>query len=120
MVLVIAVSDMAGLADLYAIGVVGAIAANLGSSSTDKHLDLARWERGLMFTTFVVMAAIELSLFIDKPQCPGFCGQHSGHRLGSAQLRRRARGEEKDCSADRAPAVQTQVLPPFTLRPPLR
>ena len=67
MLLVMAVNNMAGLADLYAIGVVGAIAANLGSSSTDKHLDLARWERGLMFTTFVVMAAIEVSLFIDKP-----------------------------------------------------
>src|SRR5437588_8069635 len=36
MILVVMVKDMAGLADLYAIGVVGAIAANLGSSSTDR------------------------------------------------------------------------------------
>ena len=55
------------MADLYAVGVVGAIATNLGASSTDRKLDLARWERVLMFCTFLVMAAIEISLFIDKP-----------------------------------------------------
>jgi amino acid transporter len=66
-VLVISVKDVAGLADLYAVGVVGAIATNLGASSTDRKLDLARWERVLMFCTFLVMAAIEISLFIDKP-----------------------------------------------------
>ena len=66
-VLVISVKDMAGLADLYAVGVVGAIATNLGATSTDRKLDLARWERVLMFCTFIIMAAIEISLFIDKP-----------------------------------------------------
>jgi amino acid transporter/nucleotide-binding universal stress UspA family protein len=72
MLLVVLVNDMAGLADLYAIGVVGAIAANLGSTSTDKHLALMRWERGLMFGTFLVMAAIEVSLFVDKPHARVF------------------------------------------------
>ena len=66
-ILVISVKDMAGLADLYAVGVVGAIATNLGASSTDRKLGLARWERLLMFCTFLIMAAIEISLFIDKP-----------------------------------------------------
>ena len=66
-ILVIAVSDMAGLADLYAVGVVGAIATNLGATSTDKKVRLAKWERGLMFGTFLIMLAIEISLFVDKP-----------------------------------------------------
>jgi amino acid transporter len=66
-ILVISVKDIAGLADLYAVGVVGAIATNLGASSTDRKLGLARWERVLMFCTFLIMAAIEISLFIDKP-----------------------------------------------------
>ena len=66
-ILVVAVKDVAGLADLYAVGVVGAIATNLGASSTDRKLDLQRWERILMFCTFLIMAAIEVSLFIDKP-----------------------------------------------------
>ena len=67
LVLVLIVGDMSGLADLYAVGVVGAIATNLGASSTDKKLPLAKWERTMMFCTFLVMLAIEVSLFIDKP-----------------------------------------------------
>ena len=71
-ILVVAVKDIAGLADLYAVGVVGAIATNLGASSTDKHLDLARWERILMFCTFLIMTAIEITLLIDKPNARVF------------------------------------------------
>jgi amino acid transporter/nucleotide-binding universal stress UspA family protein len=67
-ILVLAVSDMSGLADLYAIGVVGAITTNLGASATDRKLDLKKWERLLMLFTFVIVLAIELSLFWDKPR----------------------------------------------------
>jgi len=66
-VLVLVVSDMAGLADLYAVGVVGAIATNLGATSTDRKVGLSVWERTLMIGTFLIMLAIEISLFIDKP-----------------------------------------------------
>ncbi len=72
MLLVLLVKDMAGLADLYAIGVVGAIATNLGATATDKQLDLKRWERNLMLSTFVIMAAIEISLLVDKPNARYF------------------------------------------------
>src|ERR1051325_8015741 len=70
--LVILVKDMAGLADLYAVGVVGAIATNLGATSTARKLSIKPWERTLMFATFIVMAAIELSLLIDKPNARYF------------------------------------------------
>jgi len=72
MILVIAVKDMSGLADLYAVGVVGAIATNLGATATDRRLSIKSWERTLMFATFVVMAAIEISLLIDKPNARYF------------------------------------------------
>src|SRR6266853_998531 len=72
MLLVILVKDMAGLADLYAVGVVGAIATNLGATATDRKLSIKAWERTLMFATFVVMAAIEMSLLIDKPNARYF------------------------------------------------
>ena len=72
MLLVIIVKDMSGLADLYAVGVVGAIATNLGATSTDRKLSIKSWERSLMFATFLVMAAIELSLLIDKPNARYF------------------------------------------------
>jgi amino acid transporter/nucleotide-binding universal stress UspA family protein len=72
MLLVLLVKDMAGLADLYAVGVVGAIATNLGATATDRKLSIKSWERALMFTTFIVMAAIEMSLIIDKPNARYF------------------------------------------------
>ena len=72
LLLVLAVKDMAGLADLYAVGVVGAIATNLGATATDRKLSIKPWERTLMFCTFVVMGAIELSLVIDKPNARYF------------------------------------------------
>ena len=72
MVLVVIVKDMSGLADLYAVGVVGAIATNLGATSTDRKLSIKTWERGFMFVTFLVMAAIEASLLIDKPNARYF------------------------------------------------
>ena len=70
--LVVLVSDMSGLADLYAVGVVGAIATNLGATSTDWKLALKTHERSIMFVTFLIMAAIEISLFIDKPNALRF------------------------------------------------
>src|SRR5947207_1837143 len=72
MLLVIIVKDMSGLADLYAVGVVGAIATNLGATSTDQKLSIKTSERALMFGTFLVMAAIEMSLLIDKPNARYF------------------------------------------------
>ena len=72
MLLVLMVKDMVGLADLYAVGVVGAIATNLGATATDRKLTIKTWERTLMFGTFIVMAAIEMSLLIDKPNARYF------------------------------------------------
>jgi len=70
--LVIIVKDMSGLADLYAVGVVGAIATNLGATATDRKLSIKMSERMLMCGTFLVMAAIEMSLLIDKPNARYF------------------------------------------------
>lgn len=66
-VILLIISDVVGLANLYAIGFVGAIAINLGATSTNFALDLKPWERALMILTFLVMVLIELTLFIDKP-----------------------------------------------------
>lgn len=62
------VSDIPQLANLYAVGFVGAIATNLGVNAFDKNIYMNRFSRGLMLFTFVVMVAIEITLFIDKPQ----------------------------------------------------
>jgi amino acid transporter/nucleotide-binding universal stress UspA family protein len=113
--LVVLVKDMAGLADLYAIGVVGAIAANLGSTSTDKHLKLARWERGLMFGTFLVMAAIELSLFVDKPHARVFAVTILAFGLVLRGLARERAAKKKVASVEPEPLPRASPQAPVEL-----
>ncbi len=65
---------LAGLAALYAIGVVGAIAVNLGSCVFNRHLDMTPWERTVMGVTFLVVACIELTIAATKPAAALFAG----------------------------------------------
>lgn len=58
--------DLLNLAALYAIGVVGAITITLGSTCTNRKLELHLWQRGFMFVTFVVMALIEFTVMVEK------------------------------------------------------
>jgi amino acid transporter len=55
-----------GLAALYAIGVVGAIAINLGSCAFAKSIDLSRVERITMRGTFFVLAAVWITIALSK------------------------------------------------------
>lgn len=66
------VHDIAQLANLYAVGFVGAIATNLGASASDKTIPLTRFQRRLMWGTCVLMILIELTLFITKPDARRF------------------------------------------------
>src|SRR6266404_346003 len=112
MFLVVLVKDMAGLADLYAVGVVGAIATNLGATATDRKLSIPKWERTLMFATFVVMAAIEMSLLIDKPNARYFAVTILALGLilrGLAQERRMKK--EKHAVAPITPTIQKPPIP---------
>ena len=59
--------DLEALAGLYAIGVVGAIAVNLGSCTFNRNLDLKWWERLIMAVTFLILAAVELTIAKTKP-----------------------------------------------------
>ena len=54
--------DFEALASLYAIGVVGAIAVNLGSCTVNRRLAMRWWERALMGATFLVLAAVWLTI----------------------------------------------------------
>ncbi len=67
-IVVLAVTgNFTSLAGLYAIGVVGAIAVNLGSCTFNKRLALRPYERLIMGVTFFVLAAVELTLAKTKP-----------------------------------------------------
>jgi nucleotide-binding universal stress UspA family protein len=103
MLLVIIVRDMSGLADLYAVGVVGAIATNLGATSTDRKLSIKTSERILMFGAFLVMAAIEMSLLIDKPNARYFAVT-----ILAVGLILRGLVQERRTKREGAPALVTQ------------
>ena len=55
------------LADLYAIGVVGAIAINLTCCTINSKLPVKSWERGCIGVIAAVMIAIEMTLAVEKP-----------------------------------------------------
>jgi len=59
--------DQLSLMELYAIGVVGAIAVNLGSCAFNRHLKLLWHERWAMIVTFLVLFAVEMTLAKTKP-----------------------------------------------------
>lgn len=66
-IVVLLVPDMAGLADLYAIGVVGAVTINLLTTATNSRLAMCRWERGGLAVLGVLMGLIELTIAWEKP-----------------------------------------------------
>src|SRR3982750_1205265 len=101
---------MAGLADLYAVGVVGAIATNLGATATDGKLSIRKWESALMFGTFVVMAAIEMSLLIDKPNARYFAVTILAVGLILRGLVQERRTKREAALAPEALAMQTAGL----------
>jgi amino acid transporter/nucleotide-binding universal stress UspA family protein len=64
--------DVTALSGLYAIGVVGAIAINLGTTSTNLELRLRKYERALMVVLTGVMIVIEGTICVVKPEARGF------------------------------------------------
>ena len=55
------------LADLYAIGVVGAVAINLGSCATNPKVEISRFERVGMTGLAGLMIAIWITVAYEKP-----------------------------------------------------
>ncbi len=91
-VVLLFVSDILTLASLYAIGVVGAVLINIGSTATDKTLSIGKVTRGFMMGAAVVLFFIEASIAIDKPYAALFAGVVLVAGLGARAAARRARG----------------------------
>ena len=75
--------DFEALAGLYAIGVVGAIAVNLGSCTFNKRLGLPWYQRLIMGLTFAILVAVELTIAKTKPEALFFamCVLGAGYAL---------------------------------------
>jgi amino acid transporter/nucleotide-binding universal stress UspA family protein len=78
------------LAGLYAIGVVGAIAVNVGSCSYNKHAGFTWYDRVLFGITFLILFLVELTLAHSKPDALFFvtCVLLGGLALRAYTLKR--------------------------------
>lgn len=71
------------LADLYAIGVVGAVALNLSTCSLSFDLPIKPWERAGMSALAMLMIAIWLTIAWEKPHALAFAGAIVATGLGA-------------------------------------
>lgn len=65
-------SDAKFLAELYAIGVVGAIAINVLCCAYNRQLPIAQWERTLMWVLGAFMSLVFVTIVIAKPNAAYF------------------------------------------------
>lgn len=111
------VHDIAGLANLYAIGFVGAIAVNLGATATNQKLALTLSQRIFMVGTCLIMALVEITLFIDKPHARNFV-------MGIISIGLLLRAIAAEQKAKKLPEAEKKVYPkissvkPFPLENP--
>src|SRR5205823_6000278 len=76
-------STLETLADLYAIGVVGAIGINLSCCTVNMKLPVKMWERTFIGVIAAIMIVIELTLAIQKPHALVFVAVILGLGLGA-------------------------------------
>jgi nucleotide-binding universal stress UspA family protein len=116
-VIVVALSsNLQALAGLYAIGVVGAIAVNLGACTLNKGMAIAWFERFLMGVTFFILAAIELTIAWTKQNALFFAVCVLGAGLGlRGYAQRRAGLRTLTVSTEIAAAVAPETVPGFRL-----
>lgn len=88
-VTVLIAPDVAQLADLYAIGVVGAVTVNLGTCAISFDLPIRRWERVGLTILSVLMAAIWLTIAYEKPHALMFAGTIVALGLGARWIMQR-------------------------------
>jgi amino acid transporter/nucleotide-binding universal stress UspA family protein len=82
------------LASLYAIGVTGAICLNLGSCGLDKTLAMRGWQRVVMIGTALLMAAIWVTIAVNKPHAFLFAVILSGVGLFLREAAQSQKGEK--------------------------
>ncbi len=109
-------TDLQMLAGLYSIGVVGAIAVNLGSCTFNRKLALRWYERAVMGVTFLVLFAVELTIAKTKPDALFFVCCILGAGFGLRGLAQRHAGlRTVTVSEHVAAAVAPEALADFKL-----
>jgi amino acid transporter len=109
-------NDLEDLAGLYAIGVVGAIAVNLGSCSFNKAMGLNWHERIIVMVTFFILSAVELTIAKIRPDALYFAVIVLGIGLAfRAGAQRRAGLRSVIVTEHVAAAVSSEAIANFKL-----
>lgn len=88
-IVLIAIHDVIALSALYAIGVVGAIMINVGSTGTDPSLKLRIPTRGFMILSATILLLIELTIAVEKQNALIFAASVLFVGLGARQIARK-------------------------------
>lgn len=73
-IVLIFVHDIETLAHLYAIGLIGAMVINMGSTATDKSISMNPFLKILMLISAIILILIEFSIAIEKHEATIFAG----------------------------------------------
>ncbi len=73
-IVLMVISDVEKLSHLYAIGLVGAMTINLGSTATDKTVSMRSSTKILMLISAAVLFLIETSIVVEKHQATIYAG----------------------------------------------
>jgi nucleotide-binding universal stress UspA family protein len=103
-IVVLIAPDVGSLADLYAIGVVGAVALNLGSSATTPHAGIKTYERVGMAVLAMLMVVIWFTIAYEKPHALMFAMTIMGLGL-AGRWAAHHREQIRDWAEKRAPAL---------------
>lgn len=89
-IVVLVQGDVEKLAHLYAIGVVGAIVLNLGSTCVNREIQVKTWERVCLGIAVAFLAAVEATIAYEKPEAALFAGIVIASGYGLRAMVRRA------------------------------
>lgn len=108
---VIAVPSVAGLGDLYAFGVVGAVTVNLCSVVTTPGLPIKLYERIGMSALAVLMIAVWITLGINKQHALFFAGAVVAIGMGTRLVAHRANWIRARVGAAISRATEPEAVP---------
>jgi amino acid transporter len=105
--------DVALLADLYAVGVVGAISINILCCAVNRKLEIRGWERHGLWVVGTLMLCVELTIIVTKVYAAIFAGS----LVALVLVTRQVRSWRRVIEAERIPEPATGWLAELRLEP---
>lgn len=105
------IHDVITLSHLYAIGVVGAILINIGSTGSDPEISMSRWMRVFMLISAAILFFVETTIAIEKTEALIFASIVLVVGLAAREVGRRQAIAARTARAVQPIAAQGVALP---------